>query len=91
MKLVKFLTVQNIAIVAATIVVVGFLSIHQYYPQTGFIENVMDGRIWVGGECDSYPGRDGGADCISILYSWVLVFDALLAAVALIARQYIPN
>ena len=84
----KYLTVWNIAIVAIVIAGVGFLSMHEYYSQLGFISSLMAGKIYFTADCieSSY-----GEDCISISYKWILALDIIGVAVALMIRPRISN
>ena len=96
----KYLTIQNIVIVAVTIAVVGFLSTHQ--PGVSLIANVMSGQIWLTDACRR-PLSGAGPfsdlellrqyqDCtVFIAYRWVLALDVVATAVALIIRGRISN
>ncbi len=86
----QFLTTRNIFIVAIAIALIGFLSVHRYYAEIGFLPNIMYDKIFFTDECTSeyLPDPDG---CFSLAYKWLLAADIFLASAALIARRHISN
>jgi hypothetical protein len=66
---------RTILVVAAMIVVIGFLSLHGYYPVRGVVGNALTGDICLTTACD-----------VGIPYRWVLVVAAAMVGYALIVR-----
>lgn len=82
-------TFKESLVIAAVVALVGFFSLHLYYPQLGVIGNAMDGSISITNDCpENSPGGVSFSDEIAppflcgmtFRYRWVLIGLVVLVA-----------
>jgi hypothetical protein len=71
--------------IAAVLTLVGFFSLHLYYPQLGILGNALNGTIWF---TDACPEQSAFSDLIptspicglTLHFRWVLIASVLIIA-----------
>jgi len=91
-----YLTTRNVMIAAVAVVVIGFLSIHEYQPEGGLVWNVLHGDIWLTGACPHSAGPviDLSSplpewwECETALpYRWLLIAVVVAVSAFMVVKQ----